>query len=140
MAKLTPAEAAEKHARRLKGATEDIRRGVDRVTEAPGIAAAAKSDKMRARLMEALDSGKWANRVKSVSLQDWQRLMKEKGVGRIAAGIDEAREKTEDFFGQLFQHQEGLQRKIDNMPDLTLEDSISRMTTFIRGMSEFKRK
>jgi hypothetical protein len=140
MAKLTPQEATEKHARRLKGSTEDIRRGVSRVTEAPGIAAAAKQDKMRQRLMESLDSGKWANRVKSVSLQDWQRLMVEKGVGRIAAGIDEAKEKTEDFFAQLFQHQEGLQRKVENMPDLTIEDSINRMSTFIRGMAEFKRK
>jgi len=36
MAKVTEAEFVEKWARRLKGATEDMRRGADRVTEAPG--------------------------------------------------------------------------------------------------------
>jgi len=35
MPKLTPAEYAEKHARRLKASTEDIRKGVAKVTEAP---------------------------------------------------------------------------------------------------------
>ena len=139
MPKLSPQEAAEKHAARLKGATADIRRGVERVSEAPGVAAARKKDKMRQNLVEALDSGKWERRVSSVSLSDWQRSMTEKGIGRIAAGIDEARPKMEQFFGELFSHQEGLQRKVAGMPDLTLEDNLNRMVTFVRGMSEFKR-
>jgi len=65
MAKLrvTPAEFVEKHNRRTKAALEDLRRGVEAVTEAPGAKAAAKADKMRANLLEALDSGKWQRRV-----------------------------------------------------------------------------
>lgn len=140
MPKLTPAEAREKHARRLKGSTEDIRKGVDRVTEAPGVKAAAKQEKMRERLIQAIDSGKWAKRVASVSVEDWREQMKTKGIPRIAAGVDGAADKIEDFFGQLFAHQEGLQRKVDAMPDLTLDDSLNRMTTFIRGMADFKRQ
>ena len=140
MPKLTAAEATEKHARRLKGATEDIRRGVQRVTEAPGQAAAAKQEKFRQNLMAAIDSGKWARRVASVSLGEWQTLMADKGIPRIAAGVDASAGKIEDFFSQLFAHQEGLERKVQSMPDLTLEDSINRMTTWVRGMSEFQRK
>ena len=140
MPKLSPQEAREKHAARLKGATADIRRGVERVTEAPGIAAGRKVDKMRQNLIQSLDDGTWKRRVESVSLSDWQRSMTEKGIGRIAAGIDEAADKMEDFFGQLFQHQEGLQRKVAAMPDLTLEDNLNRMVTFVRGMSDFKRQ
>ena len=83
MAKLTPREAQEKHARRLKGATEDIRRGVQKVTEAPGVKAAAKEEKMRANLLAALDSGKWKNRVAAVPLEEWKDKMLNKGVGRI---------------------------------------------------------
>jgi len=41
MAKVTPDEFVEKHARRLKGAVEDMRRGVEKVTSAPTAAAAA---------------------------------------------------------------------------------------------------
>ncbi len=140
MPKLSPAEATEKHARRLKGATEDIRRGVQRVQEAPGAQAAAKQEKFRQNLVASIDNGKWARRVASVSLGDWQQLMQEKGIPRIAAGVDASAAKTEEFFGQLFAHQEGLERKVQNMPDLTLEDSINRMTTWVRGMSDFQRK
>jgi len=140
MPKLTAAQATEKHARRLKGATEDIRRGVSNVSTAPGVAAAAKQDKMRANLMASIDNGKWAARVASVPLGDWQRLMTEKGIPRIAAGVDGAKDKMEDFFGQLLPFQENLQAQINKMPDLTIEDNINRMTTFTRGMAKFKRK
>jgi len=140
MPKLTPSEATEKHARRLKGATEDIRRGVSRVTEAPGEKAAAKEQKFRQNLLASIDNGKWARRVKSVSLGEWQSLMSEKGIPRIAAGVDASADKIEDFFSQLFAHQEGLERKVSGMSDLTLEDSIARMTTWVRGMSDFQRK
>ena len=140
MAKLTPREAQEKHARRLKGATEDIRRGVQKVTEAPGVKAAAKEEKMRANLLAALDSGKWKNRVAAVPLEEWKDKMLNKGVGRIAAGVDEAAVDIENFFGELFEHQDGLARSLENMPDLTLEDNINRMTQYVRGMAEFKRK
>jgi len=33
-----------------------------------------------------------------------------------------------------------LKDQINKMPDLTLEDSISRATSWIRGMSKFTRK
>jgi hypothetical protein len=140
MAKLTPQQAQEKHARRLKGSTEDIRQGIQRVTEAPGIKAAKKTDKMRTNLLNAIDSGKWTARVQSVSLESWKTLMADKGIPRIAAGIDGAKEKTTEFFAQLFPYQDSLSSKVNSMPDITLEDNLQRMTTFVRGMSQFKRK
>jgi len=140
MVKLTPSEAREKHARRLKGATEDIRRGVASVNTAPGAQAALKVDKMRQKLLEAIDSGKWENGVKRVSLEEWKGKMVSKGIPRIAAGIDDAAGKVEDFYGQLFPYQDRIKAEIERLPDLTLEDSIQRMTTQIRRMAEFKRK
>jgi len=140
MPKLTPTQAREKHATRLKASSADIRAGIARVTQAPGALAAAKADKMKQNLNAAIDSGKWQQRVASVTLEEWKRQASEKGVGRIAAGIDGAAGKVEEFYAQLFPFQDSLQQKINKMPDLTLEDSIQRMTTFVRGMSEFKRK
>jgi hypothetical protein len=139
MPKLTPQEAQVKYAKNLKNASADITAGVKRVTVAPGVQAAAKSDKMRQGILEALDSGKWKKRVASVSLQDWQSQMLNKGVQRISAGVDGAAQKSVDFFAQLFPFQDQLQGQIKSMPDLTLDDNINRMTTFIRGMSGFKR-
>ena len=140
MAKLTPKEAQEKHARRLKASVPDITAGVERVTEAPGKKAAAKADKMLANLTEKVRDGTWAKRVGAVSLEDWKKKMIEKGVPNIAGGIDLAAAKTEDFFSQLFAYQDSIKVALDKMPDLTLEDSISRMTKWVRDMAKFSKK
>ena len=139
MAKITPDEFVEKHARRLKGSTEDIRRGVERVTEAPTLKAAAKKEKMKANLNAALDSGKWERGLKRVTLEDWKSKMIDKGVGRIAAGIDAAAPKMKDFASELLPHIDRIQAEIKKLPDVSLEDNINRMTTFVRGMAKFKR-
>ena len=70
MARLTPEQAQEKHARRLKGSIEDIRLGVERVTTSPTQLAAAKQDKMKMRLLASIDSGKWSAGLKRVSLDE----------------------------------------------------------------------
>jgi len=136
--RVTPDEFVEKHARRTKGALEDLRRGVEAVTEAPGAKAAASADKMRARLVESIDSGKWQRRVGAVTLDDWKTAMLSKGVARVPAGIDAAAGKTKKFATQLLAHETTLKDSVDKMPDLTLEDSIARATAWIRGMSKFE--
>jgi hypothetical protein len=140
MTKLSPAEVAEKHARRLKAATEDIRIGVERVTEAPGAKAAAKAEKMKQNLVAAIDSGKWQKRVSSVTLDEWKSKMIGKGLGRIASGVDAALGKTTEFHSQLQNHQSGIDAQLAKMPDLTLEDNIQRMTHQVRSMTKFKRE
>ena len=140
MSKLTPEQAQEKHARRLKGSIEDIRLGVERVTTSPTEKAALKLDKMKLNLIKAIDSGKVERGLKRVSLDEWKQKTINKGLNRIGAGIDEAKDKVTTFYGQLFPYQDQVKSKIDKMPDTTLEDSISRMTTFVRDMAKFQRK
>jgi len=139
MAKLTPQEFQEKHARRLKGSVEDVRRGIDRVTESPTAKAAAKQDKMLTNLTASVNSGKWAAGLKRVSLEEWKKKTRDVGVNRIAAGIDAAASKVVAFAEDLLPHIERGQDKIKGMSDVTLDDNINRMTTFIRHMSEMKR-
>jgi len=140
MAKVTPEEFYDKYQRRLKGAVDDIRRGLEKVTEAPTAKAAAKQDKMKARIVEAIDSGKWARGLKRVSIEDWKTAAINKGVGRIAAGVDGASDKVKEFAAQLLSYQDSLKSKIEAMPDLTLEDRINRAVTWIREMSKFQKK
>jgi len=80
MSKLTPEERAAKQINRLSAATEDIRQGVERVTEAPGVKAAQQQQKMKTRLLAKIDDGTWAKRVASVPLEEWKRMMIDKGV------------------------------------------------------------
>lgn len=140
MPKITPEEFVEKYSRRMKGAVEDIRRGLEKVNVAPTELAAKKKDKMKTRLMEALESGIWEQRLKKVTLEQWKAKAIEKGVGRIASGVDSAVDKVKEFAGQLLAYQESLKAKIDAMPDLTLEDRINRMTTWVREMAKFRKK
>lgn len=139
MAKLTPSQITEKHSRRLKGAVEDMRIGVQAVTVAPTAKAAAAIPKMRAKLLEAIDSGKVERGLKRVTLTDWQTSMIEKGIPRVAAGVDGAKDKIEAFYGELMPHIDRLQAEVHKLPHVTLEDGIQRMTAFCRGMNKFKR-
>lgn len=137
---MTPEEFADKHARRLKGSVDDIRSGIQRVTESPTAKAASKQDKMVQNLTAAVSSGKWAARLRAVTLEQWKSSAIDKGIGRIAAGIDGAHDKQVAFASQLLPFESSLQDSVSKMPDLTLEDSISRSAAWMRGMAKFTRK
>jgi len=139
MARLTAVEFQDKHARRLKASVEDIRRGIDRVTESPTEKAAAKQDKFLTNLQAAVAAGKWSAGLKRVSVDEWKKKARDVGVNRIATGIDAAKDKVVEFASQLLPFIDRQQAAIANMPDLTLDDNINRMTTFIRGMANFRR-
>lgn len=139
MARLTATEFQDKHSRRLKAAVEDVRRGIDRVTESPTEKAAAKQDKMLTNLTAAVSSGKWAAGLKRVTLDEWKKKARDVGVNRIAAGIDAAKDKVIDFANQILPYIDRAQSEISNMPDVTLDDNINRMNTFVRRMAQFKR-
>ena len=140
MVKMTTEEFVEKWGRRLKGATEDMRRGADRVSVAPSAQAVAKKDKMKARLNESIDNGTWAKQLGGYGLDSWKKDFKEVGVARISSGVDKAQPKMEKFAAYLIPAVTEGQTKVDKMPDLTLDDNINRMTTFVRHMSGKKYK
>ena len=139
MSKLTPEEFQDKHARRLKGSIEDMRQGIERVTESPTAKAAAKKDKMKQNLVASIDSGKWEAGLKRVTLDEWKTKMIDKGLNRVASGIDGAKDKVIAFAGEFLPHLDKIQEELKKMPDLTLEDSITRMTHQVRRAAEFKR-
>ncbi|GAJ13268.1 unnamed protein product, partial [marine sediment metagenome] len=95
--------------------------------------------KMLANLTNAVNSGKWSAGLKRVSLEDWKKKARDIGVNRIAAGIDGAKDKVVAFAEKLLPHIDRQREKIKAMPDVTLDDNINRMTSFIRGMADFKR-
>lgn len=139
MARLTAQEFQEKHARRLSAAVEDVRKGIDRVTVNPCEQAAAKQEKMLANLTMSVNDGRWAAGLKRVTLEAWKDKAKNVGVARIPAGITAAKAKVIAFAEQLLPHIDAGSAKLKVMPDITLEDNIQRMTTFIRHMADFKR-
>lgn len=122
---------------RLDASVDRIRAGVQAITENPCEKAAAAQDKWVAGVQEAANSGRWAASLRSVTLQQWKDAMLNKGVPRIAQGTAAAEPIVKDFATQLIDHLNRILPDIEAMPKITLEDSINRMTTFIRRMAEF---
>jgi len=137
--RVNPEQYAEKHARRLKASTPDIQAGIERVSVSPTVQAASKKQKMLTNLTEAVNNGKWEAGLRRVSLDEWKSQAVNKGLGRIAAGIDGAQGKVTAFAEKLITYENRILGDVDKMPDLTLEDSISRMTKWAREMAKFTR-
>ncbi len=137
MVRVNATEFADKWGRRLQGATEDVRKGIERVTEAPGAKAAAQRNKWAQKLSSSEVQDKWARKVSNVSLSDWKKAALDKGVGRIAAGVQGAKSKMQAFGQALIPALESAKAEIDSMPSTTLEDNIARMNAHTRRMAEF---
>jgi len=118
----------------MKGATEDVRRGIEKVTVAPGIKAAKSQDLMLRKLTDAIVSGRWARGVGSVTLEEWKASAAGKGVERIARGVDEATPSQREMATRLLAAVDAAAAKARAMPKGSIEDSINRMTTFVREM------
>lgn len=138
--KVNAQQYAEKWARRLSQSTEDIRAGVNRVTEAPTEKAAASQDKWLSGIQKAAQTGKWAGGLRRVSLADWKTATLDKGLNRVAPGAEAARPKVTEMAADLLNFENTVLGEIERMPDLTIEHSIARATTWIRRMAQFQRK
>ncbi len=136
----TASEITGKWQRNMKNATTDIKRGIERVTESPTVAAARQETKMVDNLTAAVSNGKWRRGLERVSLEDWRSKALNKGLQRIPAGVDEAGKKVESFHSQLIPHIESGMQQVNSMPSTTLDDSINRMITFTRHMAGFERR
>lgn len=130
---------AEKWSRRLTASTPDMQTGVMNVRENPAAKAISRKDKMRQNILASIDSGKWEAGLQRTTLDSWKRAMIDKGLPRVNAGATAAIPKYQAFAAELLPFQDSLKQEIDNMPDMTLEDSIARMSAWIRGMSGFRR-
>ena len=133
-------KVAAKWNRNLKNAIQDLKDGVDTVTEAPSAAAVAKQDKMRANMLAAIDDGRWANGLSKYTLAQWKQDMKTKAADRIPGGADAGQPRMREFMSVALPHIESGLSKIQSMPDLTLSDSKARASAWIDHMHELKGK
>lgn len=132
-----PTSATAKWVRNISSATQDITKGVQAVTTAPGQAAAAQSQKWIQNLQAS--QAKWKARVASVPLSDWQNSMINVGIPRIAQGATAKQGKFTSFMNDFLPYLQTGVNTIDKMPNLTLEDSINRATAMIRHNAKFSR-
>jgi len=137
MARRSVNDIVEKQIQRTANATDEVRKGIELVTESPTEKAAANADKAKSGYAKAIESGKWQRNLRSVSLADWKESTLAK-VDRIPSGIAAAKGKLTEFHSQRENHQEKIDREMSNLPRRTLSDSIARMTKQVTEMAKFQ--
>src|SRR5687767_11671829 len=138
MARVTAAEYAAKWGTRLKGASEDIRRGISKVATAPTELAARQQTVMLQKLTESVNNGTWAGQLRKVTLQDWQNAALTKGVQRISVGVDAAQPSQTAMAEQLLAAVDASVAEVNKTPRGDLEQNINRAATFARQMNARK--
>lgn len=130
---------AGKWAQNLGNASQSIRDGVNAVTIAPGQAAAAQAPRMLQRITEALQSGKWANAVSSVSLQQWQNAMLTNGLPNLANGVRKGQPKMQAHLTTFLPFLANVQQQVRAMPNVTQSDREARMIANMRQIAGYKK-
>lgn len=136
---MSPQDVANKWVQGLSGATEMIRRGVERVGEAPTAAAARQVDLWQSQVSSQQTREKFVRGLQRVSLEDWRNAMLTKGVSRVATGAQASRTKFEQFMAEFLPFVEAIAARVRAMPKLSLEDRIQRMVTQVRETAGFRR-
>jgi hypothetical protein len=133
-----PATATTRWVTGMSNSTTAMQRGVAAVTVSPGQKAAAAADKWLMKVTGARD--KFARRVGSVSLQDWQNAMTTYGINRVAQGAQSKQAKMASFMADYLPYLQQGVNKIDAMPKNTLEDGIARAVAMIQHNAAYQRK
>lgn len=136
MARVNAQQWLQKWGTNLNASGPYIQSGVQRVTTAPGQAAAAASDRMLAGVQKAVTSGKWAKGVSSVTLQQWQNAMIQKGIPRLAQGVTSAQQNKQPQIQALLTAVDTASAAANALPKGGLEQGIARATAFMRSMSQ----
>lgn len=132
-----PQAVAAKWVRGMQNSTESIRDGVNAVTQAPGVAAAAAVELWAQRTLAAKQ--KYATRVAAVGLDEWKRKMLGVGLSRVSEGAAANEGKMAAFMSEFLPFQEQVTQTVRSMPKGSLEASIARMTAQVRGTAQFRR-
>jgi hypothetical protein len=136
MANLDPTKATAKWVANLSNSTTSITAGVNDVTVAPGVAAAAAVQTWLARVQAS--ANKWAANTKAVSLQEWQAAMLNIGIPRIASGAQAKQGKYLAFASKFYPYLAQGQAQVKAMPKVTLQDGINRAVKMIQWNAQYQ--
>lgn len=135
--RVTPQSGSDKWKNRLSGATAEIQNGVQRVTEAPGQKAAAKSQKWLQSVTQA--EAKFKRNVGAVTLDQWKKAFLDVGVQRIAQGAQAKQDKYTRFAQEFYPYLDQGISKVNSMPDTTFEERVQKAVAMMRYNRDFKR-
>lgn len=129
---------AAKWATRTSAASQDYVDGVTNTEKDPTALAIAAIPRMRARVIDAIDSGKVAAGLRRVGKGGWIAAVQAKGGPAFSAGVQAAEGKVAQAFAPLLAFESNLQRQVQAMPANTDAEREAKMLAWVRGMRTYK--
>ena len=91
----------QKWVTRMQGASTAYKDGINAVTQSPTEQAANASDRYLAGVQASVDSGRYQDRLRAVTLEDWKRASVGKGATRLGSGAEASRDKYRERMAVL---------------------------------------
>jgi hypothetical protein len=130
-------EVAQKWAQRAGAAAQDYVAGAQRTDKDPTALAIAAQPRMRARILEAIDSGKVTAGLRRAGRQGWLDGITSKGASNYSSGVSAAQGKVEQAFTSLLSYEANLQSRLASMPANTDAERDARALFWIQGMRQY---
>lgn len=130
-----PTAVAQKWYTNFIASGPSITAGVNAVTVAPGVKAAAAKALWLAKVTASVD--KWAKNVSAVSLSQWQQAMLTTGLQRLQTGATAGQPKVAAFMSQFLTYLQSGAGSIASMDKSTLESAIAKSAAQIRYNAAF---
>lgn len=128
--------AAQDWVNGLSAKTEKAKAGAQRVTVAPGQAAARQKGAYVTGVTTNAD--KWANNVGKVTLAQWQDDFINKGIPRMASGAQQAQSKMAQFFTEFLPFLDSARSSLPARG--TFEQNKARMNAMVDKVHAFRRR
>lgn len=130
------AAVASKWQSRTSGAQQAYVDGVNNTQKDPTQLAINNQARLKTNFNAAIDSGKWANRLRAVGKAGWLQAIQDKA-NNFSTGVNAAQSKVASAFAPLLQYENNLQQQVDAMPNVTDTDRENRMLAWVRGMRQY---
>lgn len=135
--RLDPAAGAAAWKQGLSAAGPKMTAGVNAVTVSPTELAAQNVDRQVAGVQAAAASGKTANRLRKVSLPQWQQAMIQKGVPRLASGAAAGMPKYQAFATAFYPVMAAASDAARALPKGGVEEALNRVRVVITAAKNF---
>lgn len=135
----SPMASFEKWSKNASNAAESMAAGVDSVTESPMAKAADQQDKYVRGVQESVQSGRYANNLRAVPLEEWKAAMKGKGKANMANGVRSLSARAKRNIVANLEYANSVRQQIAGMPNSTEADAEARMLAAMRLMKAGKR-
>lgn len=138
MALPTAQEVAAKWAQRTGAAAQDYVAGAERTDKDPTALAINAIPRMRARVLEAIDSGKVAAGLRRAGKNGWLDGIRTKGAANFSSGVAASESKVATAFGPLLAYIAAGQSRLSSMPANTNAERDARLLFFVNYMRQYQ--